>query len=511
MRVERAERLLLGLAVLCLVAAGVGFRLWRAASVPLWLDEAYSAYAADHGFAFLWSVVPRYETHPPFYYSLVRLWSFLTGDSLGARRALGVIAGIVAMPVTALAADRLGRLVDWDAPRRRRLAGFAAMLAALHPLSIEMAKQVRPYPVMLAVYATAMLAVLRLAIDARDGRRLSRPWLVGLTVAEAAMLWLHALGPLYGAAIALALAIVTIRRGMTRGDWLALAATQGVAALIYLPALAISLGQAPTWVQSTWLHFRPETLPDELALLYINWHHGAPLVAMIAALAGLVLLARGWGARAAAALVVLAVLPVAASIALSMAISPVFLVRTLSAAALPAMLPIAAGLAGGGWWRLATLPAAAWLLFTDLGVSWALAHRAPMQDWYGTLDWLAPRYRPGDVVWAYPNEGALPLDTALHDRHREMAVRPIPAPVPAFGSGGYYPTGSRGVVSLYPPQIAALVARPDAKAPRTIWLLRVGAAKYDPGDRLARALAADRVVVGHWRTAQIDLIGLRRR
>ena len=42
-------------------------RLWNIGAEPMWLDEAYSAYAASKGWDFLWTVVPRYETHPPFY------------------------------------------------------------------------------------------------------------------------------------------------------------------------------------------------------------------------------------------------------------------------------------------------------------------------------------------------------------------------------------------------------------------------------------------------------------
>ncbi|WP_419826012.1 hypothetical protein [Sphingomonas sp.] len=515
MRIDRfdwAETRLLGLAAALAFVVGVGFRLYHAASVPLWLDEAYSAYAADHGFAFLWREVPRYETHPPFYYSLVRLWSFATGTNLGARRALGIITGVAAVPLVAFAGDRLAALAGWDATRRRWLIAFAVMLAALHPLSIEMAKQVRPYPVMIAAYALAMLAVLRLGTDARDGRPFSRSWLTAATIAEAALLWLHALGPLFGGSVAIALAVLTLRPGMTRRDLLALAATQIVAGLLYLPALLITLGQAPTWTQSTWLRFLPSTLPDEFALLYANWHRGAPTLALLVALAGLAMLARrgGWGARAALALAVLAFLPAAASIALSATVAPVFLVRTLSAAAVPGFLLVAAGLAAPGPWRFAAAPFAACLLVSDLGVAWALAHRPPLQDWYGTIDWLKPRFRPGDVVWAYPNEGALPLAAALRDEHAALSVRPIPAPVPAFGSGGYFPTGSRGVVSLYPPQIAALMATPAARTPPTIWLLRLGALRYDPGDRMARALAADRMLVARFRSGQIDLIGLRR-
>ena len=92
------------------VAAGMAFRLWGSFAVPLWLDEAYSSYAAAKGFAFLWQVVPRYETHPPFYYSLVRLWSLAFGDGLPALRSLGFAAALASFPVVAFAAGQAARI-----------------------------------------------------------------------------------------------------------------------------------------------------------------------------------------------------------------------------------------------------------------------------------------------------------------------------------------------------------------------------------------------------------------
>ena len=135
------KRVILGLVGAVLVA-GFALRLWHIAAEPLWLDEAYSAYAAGHGFGFLWHVVPRYETHPPFYYSLLRVWTLAFGDSLTALRALGVLAGLATVPVIAWGADEAARLIGWGEPQRQRarLAAFALASVAI-PL-VEMARQV---------------------------------------------------------------------------------------------------------------------------------------------------------------------------------------------------------------------------------------------------------------------------------------------------------------------------------------------------------------------------------
>ncbi|MDB5686419.1 MAG: rane-like protein, partial [Rhizorhabdus sp.] len=112
--------------VLLIVAAGIVIRAWRIAADPMWLDEAYSAYAAAKGWTFLWTIVPRYETHPPFYYSLVRAWTLLAGDSLLAHRSLGLVCGIAAIPVMAAAARIAGGMIGLT-KARANLAGLATL------------------------------------------------------------------------------------------------------------------------------------------------------------------------------------------------------------------------------------------------------------------------------------------------------------------------------------------------------------------------------------------------
>ena len=98
----REHRFLPALIALIGLVAGL-FRLLGTLGKPYWLDEAYSAYAADHGWRFLWTVVPRYETHPPFYYSLLHGWNLLFGNSLLASRSFSVACGLLTLPVLAFA------------------------------------------------------------------------------------------------------------------------------------------------------------------------------------------------------------------------------------------------------------------------------------------------------------------------------------------------------------------------------------------------------------------------
>lgn len=509
----RGLRRIVVAAGIALLIAAIWFRVAWLLDEPMWLDEAYSAYAASKGFDFLWQVVPRYETHPPFYYSLLRLWTLLWGDSLAGLRSLGIFCGIATLPMILLAGRELARYL-----RLERIPALWLMLAALtlaafsHPL-VEMSREVRPYPVLILVYVTAIFALFRLARRVRDGRGIGGGGWCLYLITLAATLWLHNLGPLYGLAIGLSLLVLVLRPGLTRRDWLWLVGGHLLVALVYLPALMILIDQAPTWVRSTWLRFDTNALELRIAALYAVPGRAYEAAAVVLALLGLGAMLRirdGW--RPAAALLALAIVPIACSITLSVLIAPVFIMRTMTPIAVPAILLFAFGAAGQKgllrWPALgALLIIASQLVVIDLQAR----KGGPQQNWYGTVRWLAKRFRPGDLVYAYPNEGALPFDYAVRDLKLELPSRAVPTPVPALGVGGWNPTGSRGVVSLPRDRLRAIAQSPATKAVPTIWLLRLGPWAYDKGDVFLDELSSDRTRVDTWRSGPIDIVGLRRK
>jgi hypothetical protein len=506
------ERRAIGAATSLLVIFGIAVRTWHLTADPMWLDEAYSAYAAGHGFAFLWRVVPLYESHPPFYYGLLHLWVSAFGDGLRALRSLGWIAGLATLPVMALAAEEASRWLGWGDAQRRRLRFAAIGFACLSPAMIEMARQIRPYPIMILAYAAALALMLRMARVREAGRPLVGRAFASYFLLLETILWLHNLGPLYALSLTLALAITLLGRGQRRGDLVWLAAAHIAVALAYLPGLMILRSQATTWTTRTWLQFKPDIgLLDHIQTLY-----GVPgwtgLAGLFLAILGVLALARtSKGIRLAAMLLTLALLPVAMAIILSMTIAPVFITRILTPVAAPALLLFAIGAVAPGRYRILPLGGAVMLGASMLGGDIQARMAGPMQDWYRTVDWLAARFRPGDQIFAYPNEGKLPLLYALRDKGLAYPIRAIPTDVPALEARhGWHPTGTRGVSSLPQAELHAIAQEPATQAVPTIWLLRLGATTYDPGDGFLRELHRGRYIVRSWQHGPIDIIGLRR-
>lgn len=497
--------------IMLAIAVGALLRVRGLTAAGLWLDEAYSAFAADHGLHFIWTMVPRYESHPPVYYSLLSLWQSAFGASLLARRMLGLVCGLGVLAVTGLAADALGRSVRMPRAQRGWLIAIALLFVALQPLAVTMSREVRPYPVMMLVYAIGLLALMRLIGDSARQRAPDRLVLALFFVAQAWMSWLHTLGVTYAVAMAVALAIAVLRRDLTVRDWLWLVGGELCVGLVYAPEFLIALQESRSWAGGSWLHFYPASLPTDIGTIYFDWNLPARVIGFASAIGGVVLLSRrAGGARAAGVLASLAVLPVLASILISALMIPVFLDRTLSPVVIPMLLLAASGLAWPARWRwlalVPALPVAASMAWIDLHLL-----RQPVENWYGAVDWLAAHRAPEDAVWAYPNEGALPLDYALRDRGWRMPVVPIPAPAPALGVRGYHPAGTPGSVALYPHDLAALAASPAARQPGTLWVVRHAPKLYDPGDRFIHALMRDRIAVAHFRDGQVDIVGLSAR
>lgn len=496
-----------------LVAVGVGLRTWHLTADPMWLDEAYSAYAANHSFGFLWHVVPLYESHPPFYYTLLHFWALSFGTGLASLRLFGWLFGIANLPALWLVAASMGRWIGWDVDQRRRLQLAVIALASLSFPLVEMTREIRPYPQMILIYTIQIGLILRLAKRTEQGRPILGYSLASYLVLLEALVWLHNLGALYGLALTLALAFALPLRQLARRDWIALVGGHGIVGLLYLPCLMILRSQAAVWTKHTWLQFSLDRgLFDHLMTLYgvPGWISLGSLVLAGIAIAALHRAAHG--TRLTAMLLTLMLLPPVAAIVLSLTIAPVFVTRIMTATAVPALLLLGIGASAQGRYRMLGAGAAVLICTSMLVAGVQTRMGSPMQDWYRTVAWLRTHVSPGDQIFAYPNEGKLPLQYALQDKGLNYPIRAIPRDVPALEDRhGTHPTGTRGVSSLPRSELHDIAEQPATKKIPTIWLLRLGAETYDPGDMFLQELHRDRYIVRSYRDGPIDIIGLRLR
>lgn len=120
----------------------------HALSPSLWQDEIASVKIAGEPWRLLWSDWMRRETNPPLYYSILKMWMALAGNSDFALRLLSFLCGVPGV----IAACLLGtRAAGW------RGGLFATLLVAVDPSHIYFSQQIRGYAL---GHSTVLMAVL---------------------------------------------------------------------------------------------------------------------------------------------------------------------------------------------------------------------------------------------------------------------------------------------------------------------------------------------------------------
>lgn len=470
-------------ALLVLLAAALLLRLFHLGDWPLWLDESWSRWMAEQPWPSLRDSAARYDTHPPVYYSLLKIWLGIAPPTPFAMRLLSALAGVALVPLAWLCAREIGALRRGPWP-----ALIAAALVTASPALIAASRQARPYSFFALAFAVALWAALRLA-RGDGGRHRSRlaPWLVYLIALEG-VLWLHSLGILFAASLGGGLFLALAQARRLRREITPFFAIHLVALLAWLPALLVLLEHRRNWSVS-WLRFSWDQVAPGLAsgLATKGWW-ALPLFGLAAI--GLWAMLRARPRRPAMLLLAATALgPAALSILLSVFSSPVFLPRTLVPSALPLLLLVAAG-------AVALPSRAARLAFALVAIalltagSWQLLSRAPEEKWDKLSLWLDRHVAADEEVWLLPNELALPLGYArsTHVWH----VRGVPAPFPAPHHAGPRYTGTAAVPGLAAGDAARMVAEARGRGLRGIWVVSRLPGLFDPGRELPAALGSAR-------------------
>ena len=470
------------LTMLALVLRLIGIELR-----PLWLDEGYSAWFSSRSWHVLWTEVPTYEPHPPFYYSLLKLWREAFGGSSLALRSFSVLLSAATVPVVMAASSELERLSPSGRPMLR--AGVAALLVACSPMLVLIGEEARPYPLLVFAYALASLGLLRLMREfADDGAGEWKSW-AALAAGTEVALWAHGLGALYALSLAGALAPAWLRGPVPRDRVVRGIAAAAAITLLYLPCLILMLGRTGDW-GTGWLSW------DSLMMLQLISLYTVPfeVFTIASAIAALIMVllfkralvtafeVRGWNAEHAMLLLWWGP-PILAAIVSQLAI-PVFLVRTLTPTIVPAALVLSGALARSESPKERFAFTAA-LAITLVVASVQIALRPAAEAWDEVASFLDRNVKPGERVWLYPNDSALPLREA----GAAVQTQGIPRNYPAVGFKGPIRAGSPAVVSLTAPQALQFATDPALRDIPVIWLVTRQSELFDPRDEVPKSLA----------------------
>lgn len=136
--------------VVLLVAAGL--RFYRLDAQSFWNDEGNTARLVERPIALIIEGAAG-DIHPPGYYLLLHVWRAFTGESEFALRGFSALCGVLTVAVAAAAGRRVGG---------RRTALGAALLVAVHPLSVYYSQEARMYALLGLASALTVWAGIRI-------------------------------------------------------------------------------------------------------------------------------------------------------------------------------------------------------------------------------------------------------------------------------------------------------------------------------------------------------------
>lgn len=214
-----------------------------------WFDESYSAYLIRGNFFDIWSMT-SIDVHPPLFYFLLKLWSFIAGTSLVALRSMSVFFGIVSIVL-------LFRLLCRHFNLTAAIIG--SFFFTLSPMFIRYGQEMRMYTVVIALVIAAT-DVMLCALDTKDPKKSRHLWFL-YAVLIALGMWTH-----YFTALAWIahLAYILYRQGVFTKDGLKrlwqdkprrnlMLQTYGLAVACYIPWIPFFLKQSASVQGGFWI------------------------------------------------------------------------------------------------------------------------------------------------------------------------------------------------------------------------------------------------------------------
>jgi uncharacterized membrane protein len=491
--------------VLLILAAGLVFRLPGIASRSLWIDELYSEWFSSRSFAELWHDVPLYETHPPFYYSLLKLWAVAFGNSELGLRSLSLVASLATIVVVAVSGRwmKVGRVGAG--------AGLlGAALLAVNSANIAEAQNARPYALQGFICAVAAIAALVLVARLRGDPAAGGPaqaWLAPalvLGVSAGLALWIHNTGLFVDLGIwcGLAVSLLAMPAGQ-RLKSLGIFFAAGILTLaVWGPGIPLFVLQSRAFADLPfWLTPKARDLYSAW-MLFLGENWVAVFLTVVLLVLGLFRLGRYAPASALTAAAILLV-PLYAMLTVSFALKPLYIQRLFAWMVPLGMLVMAFGiltLTRQRWPRLllalAAMAFAAGASIAEIG--------KPIDDWKAIVAEIARNAQPGDVVIASAADGSIAVDYYARRQAHFPPVVCVPGCFPQRNLPRVY--GS----NFGAPKIIEADRQIVDRALRThgrVWLVQVSVALYDPKSIVRSRIAAARKFVRYYGNslARVDL------
>ncbi len=505
------------LVLLALMALALVLRLNGLGSNPLWLDEGYSVWFADRDWGYLWREVPTYETHPVFFYSLLKLWGMVVPRDEVSLRMMVTLLSVLTLPVIYATAMVCGGRAYGRWP-----ATVACLLFACSGTQLFASQDLRPYTLMSFVMALSTLAVAQMVCRSDSARlpfgtlwredRRTAGAIVLLGASLGLMAWSHNLGLMFCIAYGLCLFLWWLALGAPRALFGNLLIGALVAVLVYAPNIPTIVMQMSVmdsngfWLEKPtigWILWDMSKMGFGLDIPrdfpYRVWPVQGAIIGFLGLLGVMALwrLQRGLGRDPGVAVMLplVAAMPVAIAIVVTFTVQPVFLFRSLQPVQVPAIVVL--GFAPLAFTALrvpvTVFQVAACVLAVVLFNGRSADDNFRVQNsWREAVQEIhALDAELGRSVPVLVSPSALTLTLFYYEelQNVDIDIRSIPAPYPNIGEQFYYPVGGAGdagIDAAHLDPIFAAVADEER-----IWIVVRNAYLYDEPGLLPAALDAN--------------------
>ncbi len=369
------------------VAALTGYLFYLGAQMLgawYWVDESMTVGISSHPITQIPTVL-RQDGTPPLFYVLLHVWMHFFGTGEQATASLSMIFALACVPAGFwMGSSLFGRRAGW----------YCAVLAATNGLIIRYSNETRMYSLLGLLSLLATGAFLHAFVFRRRG------YIPMFSVALCAMLYTHTWAVFFVVAAAVALVpcivVASDRRGLLLDAFIAFGAA-GVAFLPWVPNLLYQRAHtgAP-WApvpSAKELYLRPVRLVGGWLPFLVLWPVGG---------LGLAELLRRRRSRPTRTYGVAALL-MAAFVAVAWVgahLAPGWSPRYFIAIVAPSILVVAVALSRAGRWGLVALIVVVLLTARPPGVFQRTVGIAELSNLKGAAHAIAPRLRPGDLVFS---------------------------------------------------------------------------------------------------------------
>jgi mannosyltransferase len=243
-----------GLAAVAAVA--LAFRLPNLTTRSFWFDESSSWQTAKFSFPEMLRSC-RLNVHMPFYYTLLKGWMAVWGESVVSLRGFSIFFGVLTVVAMGLFAGELYRdssAGDGREADRRWFARVVALLVAVSPMQVFLSVEARMYSLGTTFAALGAWLLLRALRDPAQGR----PWWA-FAAACAGMVYTHHYGLFTVASWFLFLGLYAAwlmgagERPAARAVVAGASKVGAAVAAIYLPGLVLLRMQVQRVQQDYWI------------------------------------------------------------------------------------------------------------------------------------------------------------------------------------------------------------------------------------------------------------------